>query len=156
MSGVDAPRIAYLEYTVSDLEPCIRFFGLMGLELVGPSRHPVLDADVAQVWAGPLAINLLRPTDTGQGIPITDPEPHMSQVTFVMHEDDALHRLRHRLIEGGAAVFDRHERLFFVDPHMIGGLLGSEVSFVFCTEETAVAGENRATGGQSEDADPGR
>jgi hypothetical protein len=134
---VVAPNLVAIEFTVADLAPCLALFGdVLGLE-VGPTfRHATLDAEVAQVNAGNVIINILCPTDTGHGIPHGDPEPRLSQLNFVVPSADALVALRRRCESAGAAVVERGEDLFYVDSHMSSGLLGTEATLVFSSERT--------------------
>jgi hypothetical protein len=134
---MSTPRLRSLEFTVVDLEPCLELFvGLIGLELVDRFRHPTLDCEVAQLRSDAMTVNLLCPTDTGQGTPMPFPEVRMSQLTFTLDATDAIDPLRQRLIEGGAAVVQRDDGMLFLDSHLINGLFGTSATFVFCVEET--------------------
>lgn len=106
----------------------------MGLELSGRFQHEQLDAEVAQVRSGQVSINLMCPTDTGVGRPVPAPEERMSQVTFTVGNREALAALRDRLAEGGAAVVERGEDLFYIDSDLVKGLFGTDAAIVFCTE----------------------
>lgn len=139
--AVVAPNLVAIEFTVADLAPCRALFGeVLGLE-VGPTfRHATLDAEVAQVNAGEVIINLLCPTDTGRGIPHGNPEPRLSQLNFVMPTAEALAGLRRGCESAGAAVVDRGGDLFYLDSHMSSGLLGTEATLVFSSEESGDPG----------------
>ncbi len=139
--AVIAPNLVAIEFTVADLAPCLALFGeVLGLP-VGPTfRHATLDAEVAQVNAGDVTINILCPTDTGSGIPHGNPEPRLSQLNFVVQTADALAALRRRCEGAGAAVVERGEDLFYVDSHMSSGLLGAEATLVFSSEGSGDAG----------------
>ena len=130
-----APNLVAIEFTVADLAPCLELFGtVLGLE-VGPTfRHATLDAEVAQVNAGGVVINLLCPTDTGRGVPHGNPEPRLSQLNFVVPAAHALGALRRRCEGAGAAVVERGEDLFYVDSHMSSGILGADATLVFSSE----------------------
>jgi hypothetical protein len=139
--AVVAPQLVAVEFTVPDLAPCIELFGeVLGLEVEPTFRHPVLDADVVQVRAGAILINLLCPTDTGHGVPHADPEPRLSQLNFVAPSVDALVALRRRCEDAGAAVVERGDELFYVDSQMSSGLLGAEATLVFSAQETPEGG----------------
>jgi hypothetical protein len=140
---VPAPHLVAIEFTVADLAPCLELFGtVLGLE-VGPTfRHATLDAEVAQVDAGGVVINLLCPTDTGRGIPHGNPEPRLSQLNFVVPTGKALAALRRRCEGAGAAVVERGEGLFYVDSHMSAGLLGADATLVFSSETSVDGGED--------------
>lgn len=129
------PVLHSIEFTVNDIDECLELLvDVMGLELVGRSRHPVLDADVAQVNSSLPAINLLCPSDTGNGRPLPNPDPRLSQLTFVVSDPDALATLRDTLVENGAAVVQRDKDLIVIDPQMIRGLLGADTAIVFSTD----------------------
>lgn len=130
------PQLVAIEFTVADLTPCLDLLGgVLGLEVSATCRHPTIDADVVQVSAGGIVINLLCPTDTGTGVPLANPEPRLSQLNFAVPLPDALADLR-RLCEGaGAAVVERGETLFYIDSHMTSGMLGPEASLVFSSED---------------------
>jgi hypothetical protein len=131
---MSVPRLVSLEFTVADLDPCVRLFGeVLGLEILGPDRHGVLDADIVHVMAGRIIITLLCPTDTGSGVPHSRPYPHLSQVNFTVHHN-ALGELRSRLESAGAAVVER-DQLFFIDPEMVKGMFGEDAAFVFSSDE---------------------
>jgi hypothetical protein len=144
MSAVVAPQLVAIEFTVADLAPCLELFGgVLGLE-VGPTfRHETLDAEVAQIDAGGVLINLLCPTDTGSGIPHGNPEPRLSQLNFVVPTAEALGALRRRCESSGAAVVQRSEDLFYVDSHMSSGLLGADATLVFSAEGSPDSGGDR-------------
>jgi catechol 2,3-dioxygenase-like lactoylglutathione lyase family enzyme len=138
-----------IEFTVGDIEQCIELFaGLVGLELVGRAPHPFLDAEVAQLQAGPVTINLLCPTDTGRGDPVLVPRVRMSQLTFAV-PDRELDGLRLHLAGGGAPVRNPDAGLVVLDPGMIESLLGAEAAVVFCAEgpEAGTLGTPESPGG---------
>jgi hypothetical protein len=139
--AVAAPHLVAIEFTVAELEPCLELFrGVLGME-VGPTfRHAVLDADVAQVNAGGLVINVLCPTDTGRGIPHGNPEPRLSQLNFVVETAEALTALLRRCEGAGAAVVERGDDLFYLDSHMSSGLFGAEATLVFSSEASPEPG----------------
>ncbi len=139
--AVVAPHLVAIEFTVADLAPCLELFGgVLGLE-VGPTlRHPTLDADVAQVQADGVVINLLCPTDTGQGVPHGNPEPRLSQLNFLAASTEELASLRRRCEGAGAAVVERGDELFYIDSQMSSGLLGVDATLVFSSEEHPEAG----------------
>lgn len=131
-----APRLAAVEFTVTDLAPCLALFaGIVGLEVTPPCRHPTIDADVAQIDAGGVVINLLCPTDTGTGTPLANPEPRLSQLNFTLGVSDELAELRSKFEEARGAVVERDETLFYIDSQMTTGVLGVDATLVFsCTE----------------------
>ncbi len=132
------PELRSIEYTVADLEPCLELLvSLMRLELVGRFHHPDLDAEVAQVRSGSMTINLLCPTDTGQGRAMPQPDPRLSQLTLVVRSAEEVATIRRRLVEGGAAVIERDERMFLLDAHMIKGLFGTDSAIVVSSDEEA-------------------
>jgi hypothetical protein len=134
--GVNLPELAAIEFTVADLAPCVTLFAdVLGLEVTPPSRHPTLDAEVVQVNAGGVVINLLCPTDRGEGTPLVNPEPRLSQLNFVLGAVDAVHALRHRFIEAGGAVVERDASLFYIDSQMSIGVLGADATLVFSCDE---------------------
>lgn len=129
------PRLVAVEFTVADLTPCLDLLGgVLGLEVAPTCRHPTIDADVVQVGAGDIVINLLCPTDTGVGIPLANPEPRLSQLNFAVPLPDELAELRNLCEGAGAAVVERDESLFYIDSHMTSGMLGPEASLVFSSE----------------------
>jgi hypothetical protein len=141
--AVATPQLVAIEFTVADLTPCLYLFGtILGLEMAPIARHPTLDADVAQVDAGGVVINLLCPTDTGSGTPLGNPEPRLSQLNFVLQLTGELAELRSRCETAGAAVVERDDTLFYIDSHMTTGLLGAETTLVFSSEETPEAGRD--------------
>ena len=106
--AVATPQLVAIEFTVEDLTPCLYLFGtILGLETAPIARHPTLDADVAQIDAGGMVINLLCPTDTGGGTPLANPEPRLSQLNFVLQLTGELAELRSRCETAGAAVVER-------------------------------------------------
>lgn len=141
------PALRSIEYTVADLEPCLELLvGLMGLELIGRFHHPVMDAEVAQLRSGSMTINLLCPTDTGQGRAMSRPDPRLSQLTFTVGAEQEVAIVRRRLVEGGAAVIERDERMFVLDAHMIKGLFGSDSAIVVCSEDEATSEDEAIDG----------
>jgi hypothetical protein len=94
----------------------------------------VIDADVVQVHAGSLVITLLCPTDTGEGVPHSAPEPRLSQLNFAVPLA-ALDDVRARLEQAGTAIVERGEDLFYIDPETVKGLFGAEAAFVFTPYE---------------------
>jgi hypothetical protein len=138
---VAPPQLVAVEFTVADLAPCLNLLaGVLGLEAAPICRHPTIDADVAQIHAGGVVINLLCPTDTGDGVPIGKPEPRLSQLNFVLGLSDELAELRNRCEEAGAAVVERDETLFYIDSHMTTGVLGADATLVFSCEESPESG----------------
>ena len=136
------PRLVSLEFTVPDLGPGLALFaGVLGLEVLGPERHTVLDAEVAQVVDGDVVITLIHPTDTGSGVPHSLPEPRLSQLNFAAPGED-LAGIRSRLESAGAAVVDRGG-LFLVDPEMVKGMLGADAALVFTPEDPGVGADGR-------------
>ena len=82
---VAPPQLVAVEFTVADLTPCLDLLGgVLGLDVSPICRHPTIDADVVQVNAGGTVINLLCPSDTGDGAPIGNPEPRLSQLNFLV------------------------------------------------------------------------
>ena len=125
-----APQLVSIEFTVPDLGPCIALFrDVLGMTIRGPERHPVLDASLVQVETGAIVLTLLCPTDTGNGVPHSFPDPRLSQLNFALPADE-LAAVRSRLEEAGAAVVD-HRELFVVDPELVKGLLGADAALVF-------------------------
>jgi len=140
---VPPPRLAALEFTVAELAPCLALFGgVLGLEVSAVCRHPTIDADVAQVVAGDVLINLLCPTDTGSGTPLAKPEPRLSQLNFGLGAPDELGELRSRCQEGGAAVVAVGDQLFYLDSQMTTGLLGADATLVFSSDQAAEGGQD--------------
>lgn len=139
--AVPTPHLVAIEFTVADLTPCLELFGgVLGLEMTPVHRHPTIDAEVVQVNANGMVINLLCSTDTGNGSPLANPEPRLSQLNFVLPVSDDVAKLRKRCEEAGAAVVERDESLFYIDSHMSSGMLGPEATLVFSTEEAPEAG----------------
>lgn len=120
-----------MEFTVSDLDQALLLFvGTIGLGLAFRGRHPTLDAEVAEVDAGPIRLNLVCPTDTGSGIPMDNPDTRLSQIDLECPSAADATELASRLVEAGASVVER-AGLFFLDTSMTQSLLGSEAAFVF-------------------------
>ena len=127
---MSSPAVTAIEYTVHDLDQCLRFLvDAMGFPLEYRDRHPQLDAEVATVNAGGIRINLVCPTDTGIGIPLEDTDSRMSQLNIVVPTTRDAVALKARLVEAGAPVVER-DGLFFVDTSMTKGLLGVTTAFV--------------------------
>jgi len=140
---VTPPQLVAVEFTVADLTPCLGLFGgVLGLEVAPTCRHPTIDADVVQVSAGDVVINLLCPTDTGVGIPLANPEPRLSQLNFAVPLPDELADLRSLCEGAGAAVVEQGETLFYVDSHMTSGMLGADASLVFSCEDQPDGGRD--------------
>ncbi len=131
------PELIAVEFVVSDLGPILELLGrVLGLEVAQVCRHPVIDADLAQVKAGGVLINLICPTDTGEGSPIVDPETRMSQINFLVGSLGELHGLRNRCRDAGAAVVDLPDQVFYIDSAMTSGVLGVDALLVFSANET--------------------
>jgi len=141
--AVAPPQLVAVEFTVADLTPCLDLLGgALGLEVAPICRHPTIDADVAQVSAGGIVINLLCPTDTGVGVPLANPEPRLSQLNFAVPLPDELADLRSDCERAGAAVVERGETLFYIDSHMTNGMLGADASLVFSSEDEPDVGQD--------------
>jgi hypothetical protein len=134
--AVAPPQLVAIEFTVADLTPCLDLLsGVLGFEVAPICRHPTIDADVVQVSAGGIVINLLCPTDTGAGIPLANPEPRLSQLNFAVPLSGELADLRSRCEGAGAPVVERGDTLFYIDSHMTNGILGADASLVFSSED---------------------
>jgi hypothetical protein len=147
---MQSPTLVALEFTVADLDQCVAMLaGAVGLTLVGRSRHSVFDAEVAQLQSGSVLINLLSPTDTGQGSPLPNPETRMSQMTFCLPGDD-VRGLENTLVEAGAPVIVGEDDYVAVDESVAAGLLGTNTALLFCSRALLEEGPIDAEPGAAE------
>lgn len=124
------PVVASLEYTVHDLQQCLRLLvDTIGFGLEFRGHHPTLDAEVATVDAGGVRINLICPSDSGKGVPLENPESRMSQLDIVVPTDADAEALKARLVEAGAPVVERGD-LFYLDTSLAQELFGVPTAFV--------------------------
>ena len=101
------PALVRLEWLVERLEPAVDLLcNRVGFEFLQHARHPVLDADVALLRTGHVGLLLVCPTSTGDGQPVLDPTPGMTQLVFGVDGSGGYDALREKLIESGAAVSD--------------------------------------------------
>lgn len=129
-----SPRLRRLEWIVEDLDPPIDLFcSGIGFELLSRQRHETLDAEYAVICAGELELVLMRPTSTGQGDPIREPQPCLIQLVFEGQSPDDIEEMRTRLIAAGTSVSDDGPGEFHLARTMIEDLFGSAPVLTFMT-----------------------
>ncbi len=133
---IEQPKLVALEFVVKDLNTIIALLcDVIGFELVQKGRHSIYDADIAIVSAGELALSLLQPTTTDDGLFFPSPDPRLSQLTFSVPSVSYVDELVERISEAGVPVHE-NESVVFIDQQMVEEVLGRSPTFVFVKPQT--------------------
>lgn len=135
------PRLSRLEWMVEDLDALIELLsGALGFQPISRGRHETLDAEVAVLATEGLEFWLVRPTSTGQGQPIREPQPCMIQLVFEAVDERRFEALRQRLITSGASVSDDGPGELHLARTMVQDLLGDSpvLTFITATDDHAL------------------